>query len=227
MTLLEHTYAIRNLLTKGSASKDTQYSLELIAHFLNISRALLTEQKADRYRHISEQSFQSLCIPLEKGTLHNCCDYPAAGCTLMKSVTKLPKFLTTRWGDFSKVTTLSGEIISKSSLSMNKLSKYSITNKDPKPGWFIHDGYLYVMNNLYLEVVLLSSLFDNPSEIEQLNCKENTNSTTCSEIFDMEYPIDPDLIEGAYKKVLDLFRFSAALPPKDQENNAKDDQVSS
>lgn len=134
MTLLEHTYAIRNLLTKGPASKDTRISLELIAHFLKVSRALLTEQKADKYNFISEQSFQSLCVPLVKGSLHNCCDYPASKCLLLKSSSPIPKTLSTRWGDLSKVTTLSGEVLSKTSVTANKLAKYSLTNKTPKPG---------------------------------------------------------------------------------------------
>jgi hypothetical protein len=231
MTLLEHTYAIRNLLSKGVASDDSQYSLRLIAHFLNVSRAMLTEQKSDRYRYLSEQSFQTLCVPLEKGSIANCCDYPNAGCTLLKSKIKIPKFLTTRSGDFIKVTTLNGEVIPKTSILKNKLSKYSITNKADKPGWFILNDYLYIINNTDLEVVLLNSLFENPSEIDKLNCSNSTNgtstsSTTCSDIFDNEYPIEPDLVEGVYRKTLDLIRFSISLPPKDRENNAQDDQVS-
>lgn len=231
MTLLEHTYAIRNLLSKGVASDDTQYSLRLIAHFLNVSRAMLTEQKSDRYRYLSEQSFQTLCVPLEKGSIANCCDYPNAGCVLLKSKIKIPKFLTTRSGDFIKVMTLSGDVIGKSSILKNKLSKYSITNKNNKPGWFILNDYLYIMNNTDLEVVLMSSLFENPSDIDQLNCSTSTNSdgtstSVCTDIFENEYPIEPDLVEGAYKKTLDLIRFSISLPPKDKENNAQDDQVS-
>jgi len=227
MTLLEHIYAVRNLVAKGSGSKDSSFSLELIAHFLNVARATLTEQKADRYRYISEQSFQSLCVPLIPATLHNCCDYPSAGCTLMRSTIKIPKFLNTRWGEFAKVLTLAGENISKTSITANKLAKYSLTNKNPKAGWFLHDGYLYIINNTNIEVALLNSLFDNPAEINSFNCATDTTSTLCKEVYEEEYPIDPDLIEAMYKKVLDLMRYGLAFPPKDNENNAKDDQVSS
>lgn len=96
MTLKYHVYALRGLLSKGAASDDTSFSLRLIAHYLNVARALLTEQKADKYTYISEQSFQSLCVPMALGTFHNCCDYPGANCQVLKSVTPLPKFLNTR-----------------------------------------------------------------------------------------------------------------------------------
>lgn len=225
MTLKYHCYAIRNLLSKGIASDDTQYSLRLIAHFLNVARAILTEQKADKYRYISEQSFQSLCVPLEKGQFHNCCDYPNATCLVLKSIDPLPKFLNSRWGDFAKVMTLAGEVLSKGSTTSNSYSKYTVTNKKAKPSWFIHDNHLYVLNNTFLEVILLNGLFDNPIEIEQLNCPADSDQT-CPDYFDSEYPIDPDLIEPAYKKVLDLFSYSMRIPIKDTENDAKDSQVS-
>ena len=96
MTLGTHLHSIKTMLSKGPASDDSSFSLRLIAHYLNVARALLTEQKADKYTYISEQSFQSLCVPLELGTFHNCCDYPGATCKVLKSVSPLPKFLNTR-----------------------------------------------------------------------------------------------------------------------------------
>lgn len=96
MTLREHVFAIRGLITKGPASDDTAYSLRFIAHMLNVVRAILTEQKADKYTYISEQSYQSLCVPLELGTFHNCCEITDVECKVLKSVDPLPKFLNTR-----------------------------------------------------------------------------------------------------------------------------------
>lgn len=225
MTLRHHVFAIRNLLSKGIASDDTQYSLRLIAHFLNVARALLTEQKADKYHYISEQGFQSLCVNLELGSFHNCCDYPNATCKVLKSVSPLPKFLNARWGDFAKVMTLDGEVLSKGTTTSSYYSKYTVTNKNTKPSWFIHDNHLFIQSNNSLEIVLFNCLFDNPVEIEQLNCASNASSV-CPDYMDTEYPIDPDLIEAAYKKVLDLLAYSIRLPYKDSENDAKDSQVS-
>lgn len=223
MKLIEHVYAIQNLINKGPRSDDASYSLRLVAHFLKVARALLTEQKADKYHHISEQSFQSLCLDLELSDYHNCCAGPNFKCKLLKSVKKLPKFLNTRWGDFSKVTTLDGTVISKTSFTLNKLSKYSLTNKNPKLGWFIHDGHLYVINNTDLSKVLLSSLFDDPEQIDSLNCE--SSDAPCPDLMGNEFPIDPDLVAPMYKLTLEYLRTSIQLPVRDTQNNAKDDQA--
>ena len=132
MKLKEHLFAIRDLISRGPATDYNNISPRLIAHYLNTARALLTEQKADKYTYISEQSFQSLCVPMELGSFHNCCDYPGAGCKVLKSVAALPKFLNTRWGDFAKVMTLTGEVISKGSPTTNKYAAYTLSNNPAK-----------------------------------------------------------------------------------------------
>lgn len=224
MTLLTHVYAVRNLLSKGASSDDASFSLRLIAHFLRISRGLLVEEKANKYNTISEQSYQSVCVDLVKGQFHNCCDAPQSKCLLLKSTTKIPKFLVTRWGDLAKVMTLDGRTIAKSSLTASRLSKYSLTNKDPKPGWFIHDGYLYLIHNTNLEKVLINSLFEDPSAVAEINCA--TGPTNCPAYMEEEFPIDPDLVPRLYDLTLKYLVGSYQLPPKDQTNNAKDDQAS-
>lgn len=224
MTLKEHVFAIRNLINKGVGSDDSAYSLRFIAHLLNVARAVLTEQKADKYHYISEQSFQSLCIDLEPATFHNCCSVTDVECKILRSKNPLPKFLNTRWGDFAKVMTLVGEVLSKTSPTMNSYSAYTITNTTPKPGWFIHDNHLYIINNVHLEKALMNSLFDNPVEIAELNCPAS-NTTTCPAWYDNEYPIDPDLVSPAYRMVLDSIYRTYNLPPQDTNNDAQDNQV--
>jgi hypothetical protein len=96
MTLNEHVYAIRNLMSKGVSTNDAHFSLRLIAHFLNAARAILTERKADKYVYISEQTFQSLCLDLELSSFHNCCTLPAQKCKVLRSKIKIPKFLNAR-----------------------------------------------------------------------------------------------------------------------------------
>ena len=225
MTLKQHVLAIRNLISKGPASDDTAYSLRLLAHFLNVARALLTEQKADKYTYLSEQSFQSLCVPLELSTFHNCCAVTNVECKVLKSVNTIPKFLNARWGDFAKVMTLTGDVLSKTSPTSNKYSAYTISNTNPKAGWFIHDNHLYVTNNKYLETILLNCLFDNPIEITKLNCAAGINDS-CADWYDGEYPIDPDLVSPAYKLVLEMIFNSMRMPPQDTANDSQDNQVS-
>lgn len=223
MQLITHIYAVKNLINKGVASDDSRYSNALIAHILKIIRATLIERKADKYYYISEQSFQSLCMPLELGKFDNCCiDFEDEECFILKSTIKIPKTLNTRWGDFIKITDLIGNVISKTSVTANRFAKYSITNKTPKTGWFIHDQHLYIINNKKLELILINALFSDPTEIENLNCN-NTNSD-CPSIYEEEFPIDSDLIDSLYKLTIQYLENGMRLP-EDNENNARSNEV--
>lgn len=220
MTLLEHVYAIKNLLSHGPSSDDFSYSNRLIAHFLQVARAKLIEVKADKYHFISDQSYQSLCVDLELSNFHNCCEKDDLECKILKSVNPIPKFLNSRWGNFLKVMDLSGRVISELNLTQNRYSIYALTKT--KTGWFLHDNHLYVVNNKYLETVMLNALFDNPEEIYQKNCA--TSGTNCSDFMDEQFPIDSDLIEAMYKLALQMLMVGMRNPT-DIENNAKDTQT--
>lgn len=121
--------------------------------------------------------------------------------------------------------TLDGEVLSKGTPTMNKYAAYTVSNNPAKPSWFIHDNHLFVLNNTFLEVILLNSLFDNPITITQLNC-DNTDATTCPGWLDAEYPIDPDLVAPAYQMVMQFFFNSYKLPSNDTANDATDNQTS-
>jgi hypothetical protein len=217
MTLRQHVYAIANLLSQGPVSDDFSYSDRLIAHFLQVARARLLEQKADKYHYISEQSYQSLCLDLQLSSFHNCCDTAANDCKVLKSVTTVPKFLNSRWGNFLKVMDLSGEVIPEFGNTQSKYSVYALVT--PTTGWFMHDNYLYVLNNKHLSKILLNALFDDPNEIHQFNCP--TSGETCTEFMSEEFPIDSDLIDPMYRLTLEFLLQSRGLPI-DTENNAKD-----
>lgn len=96
MTLLEHIYALKNILAHGPASADMRLSDRLIAHYLQVARAKLIEQKIDKYYFISEQSYQDWCVQLELSNFHSCCQGPDPDCQILRSTTVVPKFLNSR-----------------------------------------------------------------------------------------------------------------------------------
>ena len=216
MTLLEHVKATKILLAHGNPSDDFSYSNQLIAHFLKVSRAKLTEQKIDKYNAISPQSLQSLCLSLESSNFHNCCNAPDTECQVLKSVDPIPRMLNSRWGHFMRVLDLEGRVIPEYTLTQNRFAKYSLTGASF--GWFLHDNHLYIINNSFLETVLLDALFDNPQEIHELRC---TTTTECADFMSEEFPIDSDLIDAMYRLTVDLITRSMSLP-KDEEQDAKD-----
>lgn len=220
MTLNQHIYAVKNIIANGASSDDSPFSERLVAHFLQITRAFLLERKADKYRYISDQSFQSVCLDLELGSFHNCCDIPELECKVLKSTIKLPKLLNSKWGNFLKVMDLSGNIISEFNLTNNKFAQYGVlVPTGGNLGWFLHDGYLYVINNKVLEKILVNGLFTDSTAVAEINCSNGT--TECLDYGSEEFPIDPDLIDAMYKATLEYLIQSTKLP-NDSESNARD-----
>lgn len=215
MTLREHVYAVKIKLAGGPPPDDFPISNGLIAHYLESTRALLTEQKADKYIPLSPQSYQSWCVDLIKANYHNCCEGPTSTCQLLRSTIKIPKFLTTRFGDLSKVTDFNGNPLSKTTPTMQRLSKFSITNRNPKAGYFIHDNYLYIVANTTLTKVLMDNVYLKPSEIEGLNCSVDS---TCADPYDVNFPIDADLIIPMYNMAIN---FLGITSPQDYENDSR------
>lgn len=221
MTLGQHIYAIKNIIANGPSSDDSPFSEGLVAHFLQITRAFLLERKADKYRYISEQSFQSVCVDLELSSFHNCCDLPELECKVLKSTIKLPKLLNSKWGNFLKVMDLSGNIIPEYNITNNKFAEFGIVKPTTGTvGWFLHDGYIYALNSKVLAKILVNGLYLNSTEVLEVNCANGT-STNCSDINSQEFPIDADLINDMYKATLEYLIRSTGLP-NDLENNAKD-----
>lgn len=214
MTTLQHIYAIKNIINKGIASDDTRFSNRLILHLMNVSRAILLEQKLDKY--VSIQAFQSLCTDLVEGQYHNCCDIKIPkSCTILKSTTKIPELLSARWGSFVKVTTLDGSIIPETNITQNKNAQYSLTNTTLKDGWFIHDNYLYVVNNHELKKILINGLWSKPQDIANYNCPDNKPCFA----EDSEYPIDSDLTMPMYEMVIAALGSSNKFPQDDQSDS--------
>lgn len=221
MTLIQHISAVRAIISNGLGSKDIAFSDRLIAHFLEVTRATLLERKADKYRHIADQSFQTVCLPLELGSFHNCCTVPDLECHILKSTIKIPKLLTARWGNFIQVMDYSGVVLSEYTLTNNKYAAHGIMK--PSIGWFIHDGYLYVILNKKLKSVLLSGLFSSPTEIDNINCATG-EATNCLDYGEAQFPIDEDLIEPMYKATLE-FLIRGEQMVNDKENNAKSPEI--
>jgi hypothetical protein len=164
-----------------------------------------------------------VCLDLELSSFHNCCDVPDLNCHVLKSTTPIPKLLNSRWGDFISIYTLTGQVISKLTLTNSKYASSSLTGIDKKTGWFVHNNYLYIVHNTKLQKVILNGLFADPEQISNLNC--STSGGTCPAFLDSEYPIDSDLVMPAYQLTLQYLTSSLNMPPRDNESNAKDDQT--
>jgi len=188
MTLLEHIYAVKELISKGPSTRDFRYSDEVIKHFLITERANLLKNKINKYHHISNSNYQTICVDLEKSDISECCDTPI--CVVLKSKTKLPETVTARFGELMKVTDLVGNSISYLDATSNKYSKYALS--PATIGYYIQNGYLIIILNTHLEKVLVTALFLD-------------NSASCTEGCDPlaeTFFIDNDLVSSLYTAVV-------------------------
>lgn len=219
MTTLEHVYAIKNILSHGSSSDDFSYSNNLILHYLEVARAKLIKEKADKYQYISELSFQSLCMDLHLDTFHNCCVGPT-DCKVLKTVEKVPTTLNSRWGDLLKVMTLDGTVIPKASKTESNLSQFSLVKTSPV-SYYVYDGCIVINNNTSLSKIIVNGIFNTPSVPIEVSCSTDT-TTTCKSYMEEIFPIDADLVAPMYQLALS---YLTSTQTKDNEQDAKDTTV--
>lgn len=220
-TLLEHVYAIHNIKANGPVSDDHPYSDTLVAHFLKLGRSLLLKRKLDKYHPISELSYQIICIELQESDYNNCnCDFiDLPDCKILRSKCRIPKDIVLRWGTSIQAKFLDGRIISASNPTRNSYSQYSITNANKHIGWFIEDGYVYLINDKVIPFILLKAVWEDPEQVlnfcaacvsqDNYPCDNNT-----------DFPIDAELVQPMYELTLQLLEH-ASTQPRDNENNSK------
>lgn len=212
MKLIDHVYAIRNLLSKGVSSDDSAFSLKFIAHLLIVNRANLIKRNNSMAK---DYNFQALCLTLEEDALHKCCTTQSS-CKILKSTKKLPRFL----GNY-RVTTLDGDPIYKLSATEQALLKYAI---QPVKAVFysIENEHLVIYGNKDLEAVVVQGVLENPLDLGE--CEDGSDNCDAS-LFNVNFTIEAHLLAPLYELTLQQLRQAFSLPAKDDINDNKDNQV--
>ena len=224
MTILDHIYAIQNLLNKGAKSDDAKITNELVLHFLNVSRLILLKREADKRKSLNPSNFQGFCVPLCESSWVDCCGLPKEIlCPILKSTFKLPKAMSGRTNLYVKVSYLNGVEIGRTTHRSFRFRQHSLTQKN-KPGWFILNDYLYVTGVPFnqLNTVWVDGLFEDPTDIADI--KTCNDDTTCYDVDSENYPIEGHLIEPMYQLTL-KYLTGAYKFPDDNYNNAKSTEV--
>lgn len=225
MTILEHVYAIQNILNKGAKPDDARISNELVLHYMNVTRVLLLKREADKRKAHNPANFQGICVPLCESTWVDCCSIPdSISCPILKSTVKIPRAITGRTNLYIKVSYLSGREIGRTTHRAYRYNQYTLTKKD-KPGWFVLNDYLYVTGipSNKLKAVWVDALFEDPTSVADITTCNN--DTSCYDPDTEDYPIDGHLIEPMYKMVLQYLGMAYKFP-EDNANNARSNEVS-
>jgi hypothetical protein len=186
------------------------------------ARAILLQQKSNKNQAISSWAYQTIYVELIKVKVPPLSCLPLTK-TALRSKYKLPVILNDSSGDMiESVVTLEGKTLSLSSVSDSayKYSKYNLTTYTA----IINDGYLYVLNNDFLKVVVIRAVFQDPIEVYLYpNHCDDCEQCKCKDITEIEFPIDAagldTVTDIAIQKTLSVF----VQMTEDRENNATDD----
>jgi hypothetical protein len=220
MKVIEHVYAIKNLLSSGASSDDVRITNALILHFLSVVRSKLIQDKIDKYSFVNEQSYQTVCLELEESSFHDCCNLDYEDCPILKTKEAIPKLLQSRLANNLKITDASGKVIPQINMTQLMYSKYS--DVPQMIGYFINNNKIIIVNNKNLKVILVSGIFDDPERIDSLNCSGNEPSAPCNYL-ESQFPIDSDLVALMYEGVISLLTIHLRTT-NDITNNAREDR---
>lgn len=184
-TLNEITSDIRNMATSGDLNYSFRIEDEQIYFWIHETRAMLISQAIAKRQDISDIWVQALkCLKLIQVDPAECC-FVTTNCRVLRSESQIPTTIETALDNsIIRVVDPSGNIISKSNPFEAKYNNY---NKyvSRKAQWYIQNGYLYILNEEFLEYVTVYGLFDDPTSLVHfLDCTGNT----CFDI-DAPYPV--------------------------------------
>jgi hypothetical protein len=232
MTRRQHIFAIQNIINRGAPTDDNRFSSRLIGFYLDVERGLLLKRKLDKYQHISEENFQTICMPLELTSFHDCDCIPNQNCYILRSKYKLPKRINAKWGSTLIVKLFDSSPIGETTVAALSNNQYSRIPESKNPldnlRFFIFNRYLYIVGSTKLKGVLVFGLFENPSQVENYNICDSDGVETsdpCYSVETDEYPIDIDLVSPLHDMVLRKMGVMQKFP-EDNENNARMVQVS-
>jgi len=224
MKLLEIIYFLKEMLAAGPVSKDFDITDRQLYYLLKVLRSTLIEQKSNKFKHISDQSYQSIdCLELKISQIPDC-PCITLDCLYLKSVIDLPLIVSSRNNLLLNVSTMYGKKInhirSLDELEYRKDRRYTKESY----GYLLHNNKLVIVDpKNMLEKVSIKAVFYDPVEIANVSgCGINGNSP-CYDPLNSNFPIDSDLIkyihDMTYEEILKVFK---SISP-DTLNNANDD----
>lgn len=214
-TLNKIVFDALNIVYGGLIPDDSDISQKLVEYHIEQYRALLIKQELSTRGKVPENYLQHFCVTMEKVDKSACCGI-VTNCEVMRSTTKLPKFINSNGKAFvQSVSSVDGSThFSRTSfyeIKFNSSNRFTGT----KQKYYLKDDYLYVVNKDILEKVAVSGIIENPSELSTFY---NCSGTQCF-TSDSEYPISADManliVDMVIKNRLAIMRGM----PKDLKND--------
>lgn len=209
---------------KLTGSDDSFFQEEHVIFLLDKYRVFLIKQRygSDIRKEIPDSNYQTICIDLEQTDAIN--GNPCEGNGYMKSIKKVPKMIPIGSQSISSLDFFQGNIAYVSNERF-KFVGYNRFLQNQIYGTIAPDSHLYLRSNnpqlYYLEKVKVTGIFEDSTEVAELQCPTEEGETTC-DLMDMEFPIEaslvPPLVELIVKELAGQ-KYQAS----DSVNNSNDD----
>jgi len=176
---------IREIASSGGNPNDFKITDEQILYWVEQTRSQLISQSLAKRDDINDSWIQYIpCVELVLADASECCSAPL-GCQVLKSSKKIPSTIDT-WKDnwIVSVRTMDGGIVPKSNPFKSRYQNYNRFSGKMK-SWYVKNDYLYIINDVFLELVEVAGLFETPSDLKRFaDCSGNVCFST-----DSPYPI--------------------------------------
>ncbi len=196
---------VREIASSGGNPNNFSISDELILHWIEQTRSQLISQALGKKDDINDSWINYIpCLEMELADASECCNV-SSGCQLLKSTKRLP----------ATIDSWNGSMISKSNPIKSKYQRYNKYTKDTK-SWYLKDDYLYIINDVFLELVEVAGLFESPSDLKRFaDCGGNSCFTN-----DSPYPISQTLATQVTNIIIETKVKAFMNAPHDGTNNA-------
>lgn len=219
-TLKEITYNILNLSKGGRLSDDYAPSLRQIEFWVKYYREVVAKQQDDKDRTLDSILLQDLgCVPTKLVDSAECCEVTTCD-RVLRTVDKIPQPLTL---SYNEAITYVGTVdfrnpfqkISTTHIPFAGYDKY--IGKLPK--WYYKNGYLYVLNDVYLDYIKVVGAFYDPTEVAKYN-----NCSTGTKCYDdnTQFPIAGYMLQIVTQMILEKELNIIIKTEEDTSNNAND-----
>lgn len=220
-TLKEISYNILNLYQGGRGNDDYALSLRQIEFWVKYYREVIIKQQDDKDRTLDSVLLQDLgCVPMVLVDSAECCEITTCD-RVLRTKDKIPQPITL---SYNEAFTYVGSIDFKNPFQKIATTHIPFVNYDKYIGklkkWYYKDGYIYIVNDLYMDFIKVVGVFYDPTEIAKY--KQCGNGNSCYDD-NTQYPISGYMVQLITQLILEKELNIVVKLKEDIENNAKDD----
>lgn len=170
MTLKELSYNILNIAQGGRSSDDYLPSLRQIEFWIFQYREVLIKQQDDKDRTLDSILLQDLgCVPMKLVNASECCEVTLCD-RVLRTEKPIPQPVTL---SYNEAFTYVGTIDFKDPFQKISTTHIPFTGYDKYIGklkkWYYKNGYIYLLNDVFLDYIKVVGVFYNPKEVANYN----------------------------------------------------------